>query len=117
MDEKTRKKGLGRGLSTLLAETKSEANESKFVSEQADIYLPIEKIFNGKTPIEDIEISENAFEHTKIKKLEIPEGITSIPEFCFLSSTIFYPLRLPSTIETIGRYAFSNAKISDLNLP
>ncbi|PQM58107.1 MAG: chromosome partitioning protein ParB [Rhodobacteraceae bacterium] len=45
MDEKTRKKGLGRGLSTLLAETKSEANESKFVSEQADIYLPIEKIF------------------------------------------------------------------------
>ena len=45
MDEKTRQKGLGRGLSTLLAETKSEANESKFVSEQADIYLPIEKIF------------------------------------------------------------------------
>ena len=45
MDEKTRKKGLGRGLSTLLAETKSEVNESKFVSEQADIYLPIEKIF------------------------------------------------------------------------
>ena len=51
MDEKTRKKGLGRGLSTLLAETKSEVNESKFVSEQADIYLPIEKIFpNANQP-------------------------------------------------------------------
>ena len=44
MDEKTRKKGLGRGLSTLLAETKSEFSDSKFVSERVDIYLPIEKI-------------------------------------------------------------------------
>ena len=50
-------------------------------------YLPIEKIFNGKTPIEDIEISEQAFSFIKVDKLIIPEDITLIPEFCFLSST------------------------------
>ncbi len=69
MDEKTRKKGLGRGLSTLLAETKSEANESKFVSEQADIYLPIEKIFPN--------VNQPRKRFDKIKLEELAQSISN----------------------------------------
>tara|TARA_Y200000002_G_C22674043_1_gene661296 strand:- start:525 stop:1412 length:888 start_codon:yes stop_codon:yes gene_type:complete len=69
MDEKTRKKGLGRGLSTLLAETKSEVNESKFVSEQADIYLPIEKIFPN--------VNQPRKRFDKIKLEELAQSISN----------------------------------------
>ena len=42
MVEKKRKKGLGRGLSTLLAETNAD-DENRFMSKQPiDVYLPIE---------------------------------------------------------------------------
>ena len=63
------KKGLGRGLSTLLAETKSEVNESKFVSEQADIYLPIEKIFPN--------VNQPRKRFDKIKLEELAQSISN----------------------------------------
>ena len=43
MEKKTRKKSLGRGLSTLLAETNSDDATGELIS-SFDVYLPIEKI-------------------------------------------------------------------------
>lgn len=44
MVEKKRKKGLGRGLSTLLAETNADDEKSFLSTQPIDVYLPIEKI-------------------------------------------------------------------------
>ena len=44
MASKNRKKGLGRGLSTLLAETNIDNNASSFTNQFNDLYLPIDKI-------------------------------------------------------------------------
>ena len=51
MNNKTRKTGLGRGLSTLLAETKSSEEDKSVPDQKANIYLPIDKIIpNIKQP-------------------------------------------------------------------
>lgn len=48
MNSKTRKKGLGRGLSTLLAETNTDNDLSIVQNQRVDLYLPIEQIFPNK---------------------------------------------------------------------
>ena len=48
MNNKIRKKGLGRGLSTLLAETNNNNDSSINQNQKIDLYLPIEKIFSNK---------------------------------------------------------------------
>ena len=48
MNSKIRKKGLGRGLSTLLAETNNDNDLSINLNQKVDLYLPIEKIFSNK---------------------------------------------------------------------
>ena len=48
MNTKIRKKGLGRGLSTLLAETNNDNNSPTNQNQKVDLYLPIEQIFPNK---------------------------------------------------------------------
>ena len=48
MNSKNRKKGLGRGLSTLLAETNNTNDLDVTQNQQVDLYLPIEQIFPNK---------------------------------------------------------------------
>tara|TARA_A100001011_G_scaffold371808_1_gene429550 strand:+ start:26 stop:946 length:921 start_codon:yes stop_codon:yes gene_type:complete len=51
MDSKIRKKGLGRGLSTLLAETNNDSHTNTKQSPIVEMHIPIEKIFpNPKQP-------------------------------------------------------------------
>tara|TARA_A100001015_G_C15009898_1_gene722516 strand:- start:315 stop:1208 length:894 start_codon:yes stop_codon:yes gene_type:complete len=45
MNDKHKKQGLGRGLSTLLAESLNNNNEDKVIQPKKDSYLPIDKIF------------------------------------------------------------------------
>ena len=48
MNSKIRKKSLGRGLSTLLAETNNDNDPSISKNQKVDLYLPVEKIFPNK---------------------------------------------------------------------
>ena len=48
MNNKIRKKGLGRGLSTLLAETNNDNDSTLSKNSKAGLYLPIEQIFPNK---------------------------------------------------------------------
>ena len=48
MNSKIKKKGLGRGLSTLLAETNNDNDPSINNNHKVDLYLPIEQIFPNK---------------------------------------------------------------------
>ena len=41
-----------------------------------------------------------------LTKIEIPEGVTAIPDFAFRGCGKLEEVVLPSTLETIGRYAF-----------
>lgn len=51
-------------------------------------------------------IGEGAFAYTEIEDLEIPEGITEIPEECFYFVHLL-SLKLPSTLKKIGYMAFT----------
>ena len=63
MENKTWKKGLGRGLSTLLAETKNDIEVENLIEQKGEIYVPIEKIFpNIKQP-------RKRFEKSKLDEL------------------------------------------------
>lgn len=50
-------------------------------------------------------------------KLQLPEGITEIPDSCFFGSISGEYLNFPSTITHIGKWAFSNCYIHNLRLP
>lgn len=68
---------------------------------------------------------------TEIERIVIKEGITNIPDYAFASEAVatfkFVPtetyenlesISLPSTIQTIGAYAFANnATLTDVNIP
>ena len=62
MNSKIRKKGLGRGLSTLLAETSND-NPSINQNQKVDLYLPIEKIFPNKAQ------PRKSFDEAKLEEL------------------------------------------------
>ena len=69
MENTIRKKGLGRGLSTLLAETNNDNDKIIFDGSKVDIYLPIEKIVpNLKQPRKNFD---------KLKLEELAKSISS----------------------------------------
>ena len=51
-------------------------------------------------------IGKSCFESTDIQKIVLPEGITEIPDFCFLY-TLITDIQWPSTIRVIGYNALS----------
>lgn len=50
-------------------------------------------------------------------ELQLPEGITEIPDSCFFGSINGEYLNLPSTLTRIGKQAFANCYIHNLKLP
>lgn len=52
-----------------------------------------------------------------INPIVFPEGVTEIPDACFLYAAKVKAVVLPSTIKTISNVAFSNTYISELILP
>ena len=91
MVEKKRKKGLGRGLSTLLAETNADDEKSFLATQPIDLYLPIEKIipnFNQPSQkffesklfyqLKQLNLKKEVFleaESSKIGNIHIPKTI------------------------------------------
>ena len=63
MNSKIRKKGLGRGLATLLAETNDENDPAVSKNQKNDLYLPIEQIFPNKSQ------PRKSFEKIKLEEL------------------------------------------------
>ena len=55
---------------------------------------------------------------TSLIKIEIPEGVTTIPAYAFNNATYLEEVVFPSTLTTIGNYAFYGCTgLKELNLP
>ena len=51
------------------------------------------------------------------EELVVEEGTTAIPEFAFRQNNLFLTAIFPSTLETIGRFAFDETSLTEANLP
>ena len=49
--------------------------------------------------------------------LTVEEGTTAIPEFAFRQNNLFLTVVLPTTLETIGRFAFDETSLTEVSLP
>lgn len=58
-------------------------------------------------PIDVIEISAHAFDHTALSSISLPQTLLTIGEHAFRSTNIQYII-LPSSLEKIGEFAFCN---------
>ena len=55
---------------------------------------------------------------TSLTTVNIPEGITTIPNRCFQNCSLLSPISLPSKLTTLGEYAFSGCtSITQITLP
>lgn len=55
---------------------------------------------------------------TSLTTVNIPEGITTIPNRCFQNCSLLSPISLPSKLTTLGEYAFSGCtSITQIKLP
>jgi hypothetical protein len=50
-------------------------------------------------------------------ELTVEEGTTAIPEFAFRQNNLFLTVVLPTTLETIGRFAFDETSLTEVSLP
>ena len=51
------------------------------------------------------------------EELVVEEGTTAIPEFALRQNNLFLTAIFPSTLETIGRFAFDETSLTEANLP
>ena len=51
------------------------------------------------------------------QELVIEEGTTAIPEFSFRQNNLFLTAVFPSSLETIGRFAFDETSLTEVNFP
>ncbi|HCX52741.1 MAG TPA: hypothetical protein DG814_00460, partial [Synechococcus sp. UBA9887] len=49
-------------------------------------------------------------------ELTVEEGSTAIPEFAFRQNNLFLTVVLPTTLETIGRFAFDETSLTEVSL-
>lgn len=70
----------------------------------------------GSGRIKNFAIEDNKeWNDLKIKKIVIEEGITAIGDFAFINNSV-NEVSFPKSLIKVGRYAFYNSKILDLNL-
>ena len=65
-------------------------------------------------------LGKNCFDENRwlsVNPLIIPEGVTEIPTQCFESCYKLKKVVLPSTIKTIGIFAFFDSSVDDMNFP
>lgn len=63
-------------------------------------------------------IGNNAFEHSRIYSIKIPDGVTSIGEYAFSNCTSLSSIKIPDSVTSIGEYAFFNCcKFNSINIP
>jgi hypothetical protein len=62
-------------------------------------------------------IGRDAFKNSKIKEIDIPEGVTKL-DICAFAYSKLERISLPGTLKIIGAYAFSNCKnLAELTIP
>ncbi len=54
---------------------------------------------------------------TSLKRIDVPEGVTRIPERMFRNADCLEEVHLPSTLTTIGSNAFENCIMESLEIP
>lgn len=65
-----------------------------------------------------VSIGSNAFSHSYLTSVVIPEGVVSIGEEAFYSSTYLLSVTLPNSLNSIDKYAFSKcAKLTQIDFP
>ena len=56
-------------------------------------------------------------DYTNLKKITLPEGMTEIPKRTFYNCMNLTSINIPSTVKTIGEYAFCNTGIKSITIP
>lgn len=62
-------------------------------------------------------IKDRVFQECNIKDINIPEGVTRIGDSCFSFCNRLTNITLPSTLKSIGKYAFNKTCLKDINMP
>ena len=81
-----------------------------------DIVIPGAVVYSGVTYYVKT-VGEAAFYDRNLRSVTIEEGVETIERQAFWDSDGIYTLSLPSTLKTIGDWAFSWAYVSVLELP
>lgn len=68
-------------------------------------------------PSASVSIGNGAFSGTEIASVILPEGMTQVPESLFSGAEKLAHVELPSTLESIGSYAFYNTALEQISLP
>lgn len=68
-------------------------------------------------PSASVSIGNGAFSGTEIASVILPEGMTQVPESLFSGAEMLTHVELPSTLESIGSYAFYNTALEQISLP
>lgn len=62
-------------------------------------------------------LGENVFHYSKIKSIEIPDEVEIIPERTFAYCSDLETVKLPESVNEIGRFAFRSCASLDVNIP
>lgn len=62
------------------------------------------------------EIQNNAFEGAHLSEIELPEGLETLPPFCFKDCEALTKVTLPTTLTTIEYEAFANCGLTSIDL-
>lgn len=83
------------------------------------IYYPGEKSGGSYTiPKGVTEISDHAFEYSKVKSVEIPDTVTSIGSYAFSYCENLADVTMGKGVKTIGEYAFSDCySLTEVEIP
>lgn len=101
-------------------------NESSIVIPNEIDGVKVVQVGNGSSILEIKEDpSEYSYEYgndniiTKVPvtKVVISEGIEIIEDYAFQNATVLNTVVLPASLETIGKYAFSNSGLTNITIP
>lgn len=96
--------------SVVLGESVTEIGDKAFAENYELKYLTLPKSLR--------KLGNSSFYSTIIRRIELPEGISEIPEWCFGNCSMLTEARLPETLTKIGRNAFNgNVRLTEAKIP